>query len=140
VSQVVGIGCEIVECLRIAQMVNRHGELFIHRVYTQAEVTYCNSRKAATQQFAAHWAGKEAVLKSLGLGFRPGIRFREIELVTSPDGITVARTSGAVLEHMRRMGVERILVTLGHCRTHATGYVVALSGNGLSHRTPTPLH
>ncbi len=139
-SGVVGIGCEIVECLRIAQMLDRHGELFIHRVYTAAEVTYCNSRNLATQHFAAHWAGKEAVLKALGLGFRPGVRFREIELVTTLDGVTTAQTSGAVLEHMRSLGVERLLVTLAHCRTHATAYVLAMGGDRLSQRGRPTLH
>ena len=45
---VIGIGTDIVECLRIAQMIERHGELFLTRVYTPREVEYCSARKAAT--------------------------------------------------------------------------------------------
>jgi holo-[acyl-carrier protein] synthase len=57
---VVGIGTDIVECLRIAQMIERHGELFLRRVYTTREIEYCSARKAATQHYAGRWAAKEA--------------------------------------------------------------------------------
>ena len=49
---ILGIGTDVVEVLRIAQMIERHGELFITRVYTPFEINYCNARKAATQHFA----------------------------------------------------------------------------------------
>ena len=62
---VVGIGTDIVECLRIAQMVERHGELFLGRVFTSLEIEYCSSRKAATQHYAGRWAAKEAILKAM---------------------------------------------------------------------------
>ena len=61
---VIGIGTDIVECLRIARMIERHGELFINRVYTSHEIQYCSQRKAATQHYAGRWAAKEAVLKA----------------------------------------------------------------------------
>ncbi len=77
---VLGIGTDIVECLRIAQMIERHGELFIDRVYTAHEIEYCRSRKQATQHFAGRWAAKEAVLKAIGTGWRRGISWRDIEV------------------------------------------------------------
>jgi phosphopantetheinyl transferase len=75
---ILGVGIDIVECLRIAQMIERHGELFITRVYTDAEIEYCTARKAATQHYAGRWAAKEAVLKALGTGWRRGIGWREV--------------------------------------------------------------
>src|SRR6476620_8726190 len=77
---IVGTGIDIVECLRIAQMIERHGELFITRVYTDAEIEYCTARKAATQHYSGRWAAKEAVLKALGTGWRRGISWRDIEI------------------------------------------------------------
>ena len=69
---VLGIGTDITECLRIAQMIERHGELFVDRVYTSEETRYCRNRKQATQHFTGRWAAKEAVLKALGTGWRRG--------------------------------------------------------------------
>ena len=61
-ARIIGIGTDIIECLRIAQMIDRHGELFIRRVYTEHEIEYCSDKKAATQHYAGRWAAKEAVL------------------------------------------------------------------------------
>ena len=83
---VLGVGTDITECLRIAQMIERHGELFVGRVYTPAEIEYCRSRKQATQHFAGRWAAKEAILKALGTGWRRGISWRDIEVINAPGG------------------------------------------------------
>ena len=83
---ILGTGTDIVECLRIAQMIERHGELFISRVYTDHEIEYCTARKAATQHYAGRWAAKEAVLKALGTGWRRGISWRDIEIRNDRNG------------------------------------------------------
>ncbi len=83
---VFGIGTDIVECLRIAQMIERHGELFIDRVYTTAEIEYCRSRKQATQHFAGRWAAKEAIMKAIGTGWRRGISWRDMEVRNNEGG------------------------------------------------------
>src|SRR5439155_9903409 len=70
VMEIVGIGTDIVECLRIGRMIEQHGELFLTRVYTEREVRYCQGRKHATEHFAGRWAAKEAILKCLGTGWR----------------------------------------------------------------------
>src|SRR4029077_870002 len=82
--QILGTGTDIVECLRIARMIDRHGELFISRVYTDAEIEYCSTRKAATQHYAGRWAAKEAVLKALGTGWRRGLRRGHAQKRTTP--------------------------------------------------------
>ena len=71
---ILGIGTDIIECLRIAKMIERHGELFLTRVYTPHEIEYCTARKAATQHYAGRFAAKEAVLKALGTGWTRGIQ------------------------------------------------------------------
>ena len=59
--EIIGLGTDITECLRIARMIERHGELFINRVYTPDEIAYCQSRKQSTQHFTGRWAAKEAI-------------------------------------------------------------------------------
>ena len=122
---VVGIGTDIVECLRIAKMIERHGELFINRVYTPAEVRFCRSRKQATQHFAARWAAKEAVLKVLGTGLARGIRWRDIE-IRNAKGKPIVGLRGGARDAFLASGIENILVSLSHCRSHAVAHVVAL--------------
>jgi holo-[acyl-carrier protein] synthase len=123
---VVGIGTDITECLRIAQMIERHGELFVSRVFTPAEIDYCRSRRMATQHFAGRWAAKEAVLKAIGTGWKRGISWRDIEVRNAPGGRPLARLQGGTREMAEKLGVRCVLVSISHCRSHATAYAVAL--------------
>jgi len=123
---VIGIGTDITECLRIARMIERHGELFINRVYTAEEIRYCQNRRQSTQHFTGRWAAKEAVMKALGTGWRPGIGWRDIEIRSEPGGRPVVGVRGGVKEAVEQLGVARILVSISHCRTHATAYAIAL--------------
>jgi holo-[acyl-carrier protein] synthase len=122
---ILGIGTDIVECLRIAQMIERHGELFIGRVYTDAEIEYCRARKAATQHYAGRWAAKEAVLKALGSGWRKGISWRDIEIINDRRGAPTVALHGGAKELLTRSGIERVHVTISHCRCHAVAYAIA---------------
>lgn len=124
---VLGIGTDIVECLRIAQMIDRHGELFISRVYTPREITYCQSRKQATQHFAGRWAAKEAVLKALGTGWRRGISWRDVEIESFDSGKPRCTLHGGALEVAQRLGAREMLVSISHCRSHATALAVAVA-------------
>ena len=125
---VLGIGTDIVECLRIAQMIERHGELFINRVYTPQEIRYCQSRKQATQHFAGRWAAKEAILKALGTGWRRGISWRDIEVRNDPMGRPVVGLRGGARDIVEQRGIREMLVSISHCRSHATAYALALGG------------
>ncbi len=124
---VLGIGTDIVECLRIAQMIERHGELFIDRVYTAVEIEYCRSRKQATQHFAGRWAAKEAILKAMGTGWRRGISWRDIEVRNNEGGKPTVALRGGAREVVEHLGVGDILVTISHCRSHATAFAIALA-------------
>jgi holo-[acyl-carrier protein] synthase len=123
---VIGIGADITECLRIARMIERHGELFINRVYTPEEIKYCQSRKQATQHFTGRWAAKEAILKALGTGWRRGISWRDIEVRNEPSGRPVVAVRGGVKDAVEQLGVGEILVTISHCRSHATACAIAV--------------
>lgn len=124
---IVGIGTDITECLRIARMIERHGELFINRVYTPAEIRYCRSRKQATQHYTGRWAAKEAILKALGTGWARGLSWRDIEILNEPGGKPVVGVRGGAKELIEQIGITKILVTISHCHTHATAYAIAIS-------------
>jgi holo-[acyl-carrier protein] synthase len=124
--EILGIGTDITECLRIARMIERHGELFIDRVYTEEETHYCQNRKQSTQHFAGRWAAKEAVLKALGTGWVRGISWRDVEIRNEPGGRPVVLLRGGALEVATKLGIRRVLISISHCRTHATAYAVAV--------------
>ncbi len=125
--EIVGIGTDIIECLRIAQMIQRHGDLFINRVYTPQEIQYCQARRQATQHFAGRWAAKEAVLKVLGTGWRKGISWRDVEIVSGPGGRPAVVLRGGAREIADELQITEVLVSISHCRTHATAYALGVS-------------
>jgi holo-[acyl-carrier protein] synthase len=125
VMAVIGIGTDIVECLRIAQMIERHGELFLSRVFTSHEMEYCSSRKAATQHYAGRWAAKEAVLKALGTGWSRGLRWVDIEVRNDAAGKPTVAFGGGARTACERLGIQRMLISISHCRSHATALAVA---------------
>jgi len=126
--EIIGIGTDITECLRIARMIERHGDLFINRVYTSEEIRYCQNRKRSTQHFTGRWAAKEAILKALGTGWRRGISWRDIEIRNEPGGKPVVAVQGGVRDVVEQLGVRKLLITISHCHTHATAFAVATGG------------
>jgi holo-[acyl-carrier protein] synthase len=128
--QILGIGTDITECLRIAQMIERHGELFIDRVYTPEETRYCRNRKQATQHFAGRWAAKEAVLKALGTGWRRGITWHDVEVRSEPGGQPVIVLTGGAREVARQLGIAQVHISISHSRSHAVAFAVAVGNAG----------
>ena len=123
--RILGIGTDITEVLRIAQMIERHGELFITRVYTPHEIEYCSTRKAATQHYAGRWAAKEAVLKALGTGWRRGISWRDIEVRNQASGAPTIELRGGARDVFERVGIAVMHISISHSRNHAIAYAVA---------------
>jgi holo-[acyl-carrier protein] synthase len=123
--QIIGIGTDIIECLRIAQMIERHGELFIRRVYTEHEIAYCSTKKASTQHYAGRWAAKEAVLKVLGTGWKRGISWRDVEVRNKPSGAPTITLYAGASDVAEQLKIEKMHISISHCRSHATAYSVA---------------
>ena len=107
-------------------MIERHGDLFINRVYTDHEIEYCRARKAATQHFAGRWAAKEAVLKALGTGWRRGIRWRDVEVRNQESGQPTIAMRGGARDVVEQSGIREMLISISHCRSHATAYALAI--------------
>jgi holo-[acyl-carrier protein] synthase len=124
--EIVGIGTDIVECLRIGRMIEQHGELFLARVYTEREVRYCQARKRAVEHFAGRWAAKEAILKCLGSGWRKGLCWTDMEIRNDPSGKPVVLLCGAAKESAQQLRISDVQLSISHCRAYATAHAIAV--------------
>ena len=124
--RIVGVGTEIVECGRIGRMIQEHGELFLERVFTADEIRSCQRRKDVTEQFAARWAAKEAVLKCLGGAWTREVAWPELEVRSEPEAAPQVLLHGAAKDRAQQLRVAEIHLSLAHCRTYATACAVAV--------------
>jgi holo-[acyl-carrier protein] synthase len=127
IMQIVGVGTDIIECVRIRQLIERHGEVFLTRVFTEREISYCQSRRNATEHFAGRFAAKEAVLKCLGTGMSKGLCWTEIEVRNEPNGQPKVTIHGATREITRRLKISDFLISISHCRSYATAFATAVA-------------
>ncbi len=116
-----GIGTDIIELDRIKNAIDRHGERFLERLFTEKEIDYCRRYRDSLPRFAGRFAGKEAIVKALGTGVRDEIAWKEIEIVNDGEGKPEVFLSKAL---QSRFGRCRIHLSISHCETFATATAI----------------
>jgi len=121
---IIGTGIDLVNMERIERAVNRWGNLFLRRVFTEKEIEWCLKRTRPSECFAIRFAAKEAFLKAIGWGLRNGIQWIDIEVENDVMGkpfFVVYRKARGVLEVLR---VQSSLLTLSHEPPYAVAHVI----------------
>jgi len=124
---IIGCGIDLIELERVRNMVEKYGERFLTKVFTEAEMAYCQGKAKSWQHFAGRFAVKEAVLKSLGTGVQPGMSWKDVEVRTGNLGAPEAILTGGAEERAKELGVRRLHVTISHSDTHAVAQAIAES-------------
>jgi holo-[acyl-carrier protein] synthase len=122
---VLGLGTDLIEIERIQQSLDRFGERFTRKVFTEGEIAYCERKKHAAESFASRFAAKEATAKALGTGISRGIQWKEIEVRREPGERPTLHLSGRAAERAAMMGVRNLQLSLTHSRDVAMAVVVA---------------
>ncbi len=120
-------GIDLVDFPRIEEMVERHGERFLDRVFTPAEQQYAQSSRNSSEKLAGRFAAKEAILKLVGTGWRGKIAWTDIEVVNSPTGQPLVNLSGEVQRIADSMGITQISISITHTAQFAIASAVALA-------------
>jgi holo-[acyl-carrier protein] synthase len=121
-TMICGTGVDIAETARIENSLDRHGERFTKKVFTPAEIAYCDKFKNRGERYAARFAAKEAAFKALGTGWQDGIRWLDVEVVHQPSGKPELVLSGRALEVARELRVTQMSISI----SHSDRYVVAM--------------
>ncbi len=109
------IGTDIIEIARIAGAIERYGDRFLRRVYTEREITSYRDR---VPSLASRFAAKEAVMKVLGTGYR-GVGWHDIEILSNRQGKPKVSLSGRALARAEALGIKSVVVSLSDCREYA---------------------
>jgi holo-[acyl-carrier protein] synthase len=125
--RVLAHGVDLVDCLRLREAIDQHGQRFLQRVFTPAELAYCLGKKRETEHLAGRFAAKEAVFKALGAADRDGATWREVEVRRAENGAVEVTLSGRLGRLAAGSGVGRVRLSLSHTRDLA-GAAVVLEG------------
>jgi holo-[acyl-carrier protein] synthase len=104
-------------------------------VFTARELTYCGGKKRRSEHLAARFAAKEAVLKAIGTGLGPRMRWTDVEVVNDVFGRPHVKLSGEVATAARRKGLGEITISMSHSGGMAIAQAVALSPSPTSSST-----
>jgi holo-[acyl-carrier protein] synthase len=104
---ILGLGNDLIDIRRIEKTLERFGDKFIQRIFTEVEQAKANRRKGAGQAYAAtyakRYAAKEAASKALGTGFRQGVYWRDLGVVNLPSGKPTVHMTGGAAERLASM-------------------------------------
>jgi len=128
---VCGIGVDVIEVERIRQAVERLGERFLRRIFTEVERQYCAGFQDPYPHLAARFAAKEAAMKALGVGLWSGIPWTDFEVRNLPSGAPQLFLHGKARTRADERGVVQAWVSLSHDRTTAVAVVVLVGSGGL---------
>jgi holo-[acyl-carrier protein] synthase len=121
----VRVGTDLIEIERIRRSLARYSR-FRERCFTEAERTYCDSRRNPAQSYAGRFAGKEAIGKALGFGVARAFAWQEIEIVGRPK--PAVHLSGRLAERAAALGVGAVDLSMTHSRELAQAVAIASDG------------
>lgn len=121
---IVGIGTDLIEVDRIRKSVERYGNRFLQRVYTERELAYAMSKQNFAERLAGRFAVKEAGMKAIGTGWRRGVTWKDFEVVNEPSGRPTLRLTGVAATIADALVVRRVSVSITHTATMALAVVI----------------
>ncbi|MDD4681189.1 MAG: holo-ACP synthase [Clostridia bacterium] len=118
-------GVDMVEIERVKDSIDKLGESFIQRIFTPAEIEYCENRRSGKyESYTARFAAKEAISKALGTGFTQGVGLKGIELIATESGKPEVILHGRTKERFISIGGTAIDISMTHCRDYAVAFAV----------------
>ena len=100
---ILGIGSDMIDIRRIEQVIERFGDRFLDRIFTDAERRKCDRRADRAASYARRFAAKEACSKALGTGFRGGVYWRDLGVLNLPSGRPTMRLAGGALRRLEQI-------------------------------------
>jgi holo-[acyl-carrier protein] synthase len=124
---ILGVGVDLIEVARIQRALEnpRIGQRVCQRVFTDAEVEYCEKRKRKYENYAGRFAAKEAVMKALGRGWGRKVGWLDIEVVLAVSGEPGISLHDKASSFARELGIEHFSLSITHTESYAIAYLIA---------------
>jgi len=100
---IIGIGNDLIDITRIEKTLERFGDRFIQRIFTDVEQAKSDKRRTRAASYAKRYAAKEACSKALGTGFRKGVFWRDMGVINLPSGKPTMKLTGGALKRLQEI-------------------------------------
>jgi len=121
---IVGTGIDICEVARVREAIERFGQRFLKRVFTDAERAYCESKRNRIERYAARFAAKEAAMKAIGTGLRRGVSWQDFEVGREAGGRPTLTIRGKGAQFAAKLGTKRAALSITHTKDAAMAQVI----------------
>ena len=121
---IVGTGVDLAEVPRIRASIERFGDRFVKRIYTEGEIAYVERKANRYERYAARFAAKEAGMKAIGTGWKRGVRWQDFEVANLPSGKPTLRFHGVASEIAKKLGVKNVSLSLTHTAELGMAHVI----------------
>jgi holo-[acyl-carrier protein] synthase len=121
---IIGMGIDMEDVERVKGAIERQGERFLKRIYTERERAYCEQFKDKYERYAGRFAVKEAAMKALGTGWSRGVRWMDIEVVRLPGRRPTLELKGEARKIAQKLGVTNIAISITHTPKQAWAQVI----------------
>ena len=116
-----GIGVDVVDVQRLRHVLEEQGAYFVGKVFTDAEIVYCQSKRKPHEHFAARFAAKEAVAKAMKTGWGGAFRWKDVEVVNEPSGAPKLILYREVADALAR---SHLHLSMSHTENTVVAFVV----------------
>lgn len=121
---ILGVGIDMEETARIGESIEKFGAKFLEKIYTEAEVKFCDGKANAVERYTARFAAKEATFKALQASWDEGVSWRDFEVIAQPGGAPRMELSGGAARIAEGKGVKRIHLSFSHTKHYVTAVAV----------------
>ena len=121
---ILGTGVDLAEVGRIREAIERYGDRFVRRIYTEAEITYVERKANRFERYAGRFAAKEAGMKAIGTGWKRGVRWQDFEVSNLASGRPTLRLHGEAARIAEKMGVKKVSLSITHTAELGMAHVI----------------
>ena len=119
-----GVGIDLVENSRMEKIIKKWGQKFLHRIFSDGEIQYCEKYINSAIHYGVRFAAKESFLKALGIGLGMGVKLSDIEVVNDENGKPSLKLCGEAKNQMEKKRIRKFHLSLTHTKSHSTAVVL----------------
>lgn len=124
-TAIVGIGTDLTDVKRIALLIEKYGDSFLTKTFTEKEISDCKNSANSAEKFASRFSAKEAMAKALGTGIRGKITLKSLSVVNDELGKPIAILDENAQARLAEIGAKEMLISLTHLKEYAQAFAIA---------------